>query len=423
MKIFFTTIFTLVFLLTGYTQGNHVFSGGELVNYSVMDIATGGGQTWATERTALPGYFSAVNTANYTGCTDASHINGYIKKYGNTAFTFPVGTGSDLRTLEISAPTDVTDAYATAWIAGDPTSSIDPTAPNQGYHSVFATAAPIVSVSKAGQWDWQVGAADNLGTGTTGTGAGINITVSIPDMTTFAAASSLRLVGWNGSQWIDLSGIATASGNTENSTLKGTMVEGITAIAIGSISWALPLKIESLNTVASNCDAVINWRTSNEVNTDKFIIEQSFDGAAFSAIATVKAKGGTLNTYTHTVAQSAAFAYYRLKMFNTNGTYTYSPVTTCKTNCSVKETMTVYPNPVVAGGTVNLSFETAYRGTALLMINNMLGQVILRIQVQISNNTNLIPINVGRFAAATYMINLLGDRGERIGSVQKFIKQ
>jgi hypothetical protein len=422
--------FTCILILTAlamasFGQGNHVFSGGEAANFSIVDIPASGTATWSTDRSSTPGYYSIVNTAAYTGCSDVANINGYIKKYGNNPFIFPVGSGNDLRTLEISSPALATDAYATAWIAGNPSNDLDHTAPYAGTHNVFAVAAPIIAVSTAGQWDWQVGEADNLGNGTTGNGAGLTITVSIPDMTTFAVASSLRLVGWNGTNWIDLSGTATATGNTENSLLSGTMVPGITAVAIGTVSWVLPLKLESFNATPNNCDAMITWKSSNEINTDKFIVEQSADNIHYSPVVNVKAKGNSSNTnnYSVTVAQPSGLVYYRLKMMDNNGTYTYSNVIVCRTHCSVNEFMRVYPNPVVATGTVNLSFGTAYKGKATLIITNTLGQRFIAMAAQVNTGTNLIPIEVARFASGTYFITLLAENGGQIGTVQKFIKQ
>ncbi|MES2773603.1 MAG: hypothetical protein V4722_05440 [Bacteroidota bacterium] len=215
-------------------QPNHVFSPGEAIAYGPVNLATAGAQGWSTDRAAIPGYFSAYQGATYTGASDAANVNGYVKKYGNDAFVFPVGTGTDLRTLSMSAPSLATEAYATAWILGNPTSTTDPTAPNAGLHPVSAVTVPIIAVSPVGQWDWQA---------TSGNGVGLTITVSIPDMTVFSPANSLRLVGWNGTSWIDLSGSNTASGNTENSTLSGTMVAGITAVGIGSAYLTLRLKV------------------------------------------------------------------------------------------------------------------------------------------------------------------------------------
>lgn len=54
-------------------------------------------------------------------------------------------------------------------------------------------------------------------------------------MRSFAEPAALRLVGWNGSNWIDLSNNPTANGNTEDSQLSGIMIPGISALAIGRI--------------------------------------------------------------------------------------------------------------------------------------------------------------------------------------------
>ena len=127
VKYFLFFILSSVFFVNGYSQANRVFSGGEVVNFGIVDISAMGGQAWRSERTAQPGYFSSIENASYTGYSDQYNIDGYIKKYGDDVFVFPVGTGSDLRTLEISKPNKITDAYATAWIYGDPSNSIDPT--------------------------------------------------------------------------------------------------------------------------------------------------------------------------------------------------------------------------------------------------------------------------------------------------------
>lgn len=110
-------------------SGNHVFEPSETVNFGIIDLSTPGGQTWSTDRTATPGYFCAVGGATYTGATDANaNVDGYVKYYASTSpatsFTFPVGTGSDLRTLTISGAILNNAAYGVAWILGDPTGSL-----------------------------------------------------------------------------------------------------------------------------------------------------------------------------------------------------------------------------------------------------------------------------------------------------------
>ena len=235
MKVTITLILASLFIF-GNAQTNHVFSGAEMLNYGVVDLSLSTKIYWSTERSSKPGYFSVVENANFAGFSDAAHINGYVKKYGNSSFIFPVGNGKNLRALEISSPESTTDAYAVAWIEGDPSDSLDPTEPFSGKHPINSIAGEITQVSNVGQWDWQVGELENLGIGTTGNGSGLDIRITIPDMKHFGHASELRIVGWNGNQWIDLSGKATATGNTEYSNLTGTMIAGISAIAIGKVS-------------------------------------------------------------------------------------------------------------------------------------------------------------------------------------------
>lgn len=228
MKWTFLCSFIMITMLRVYSQtGNHVPSGAEAANYGTISLITPSGTLWSTARTATPGFFSAVGTATFTGANNANNVNGYVKHYvqaANQGFSFPVGTGTALRTLATSGTIANNTVYATAWIAGDPTTVADPTDASPGTHAITAVGTGITAVSNVGQWDWIV---------SSGSANGVTVTVTIPDMTAFGAATDLRLVGWNGTQWVNLSGATGASGNNAGSTLAGTMIDGITAIGIG----------------------------------------------------------------------------------------------------------------------------------------------------------------------------------------------
>jgi hypothetical protein len=218
----------LLLQTTAYGQsGNHVFEGAEGVNRGTKDLTISGDLNWSTFRGATPGYFSAVGTASYINAADTPHVDGYVKHYAdaaNQAFSFPVGSSIDYRELIVSGTRSDTAELGVAWIVGDPTSTADPTAPNAGNHAVTSFGTGITAVSTTGQWDWQDLSSDAVGS---------TVTVSIPDMTALGAAADLRLVGWDGTEWVNLSGTSGASGNTEDNTLSGTMIAGITALGIG----------------------------------------------------------------------------------------------------------------------------------------------------------------------------------------------
>ena len=213
---------------------NYLDSGTEMGIFGPVSFGTT--SLWTTARTTTPGYYSwTIGSGNYIGADDSHHVNGYVKKYGPESFVFPVGSGNDLRTLAISAPSSPTDVYAVAWIMGNPATTADPTNGNE-LHPVTAVSGTISAVSTVGQWDWQA---------VRGTGNGLTITVSIPQLfgNEFNDAALLRLVGWNGTSW-EILGTAGASGITENSTLSGIMKAGIQAIGIGAIS-SVPVALDS----------------------------------------------------------------------------------------------------------------------------------------------------------------------------------
>lgn len=224
-------IFHLFCLLGSFSvkSQNYVGSNNEMTIRSEIDFSTSA--SWETNKSIIPGFFTWVaGSENYTGATDEFHINGYAKKVGNTAFTFPVGSGSDLRTLSISASTSVSDEYAVAWMSGDPGNTPDPTNVN-ALHSTTAFSGLLSAVSLVGQWDWVP---------VVGDGAGLTVTVSIPAVSGlfFTNASNIRLVGWNGVSWVVL-GSTGATGLTEGSLLSGVMIAGIQAIGIGSVESVL----------------------------------------------------------------------------------------------------------------------------------------------------------------------------------------
>lgn len=425
MKMILTPLITLLSIFYGNAQGNRVLSGGELVNYGIVDITVVNGLKWSTERSATPGYFSAIDTAAYTGCSDEIHIDGYVKKYGNRSFIFPIGSDNQLRTLEISAPLLSTDAYATAWIPGDPSADLDPTGPFAGPHPVTSHSASISSVSTVGQWDWLVGDAANLGDGTTGTGEGLIIRVSIPDMSQFADAASLRLAGWDGTKWIDLSGRPTANGNTENNILEGIMTSHISAIGIGKTYSTLPLTLESFTAVATNCKVILKWKTTSEYNTDKFIIEQSIGTTGFQVISSVPATG-SLNgsNYSITATQPVGFSSYRLKMTDKDGRFTYSSIVQIQNTCENNDYLQIFPNPVTSGNQdINVRFKTSFRGKAQVMIFNSLSQQVAVKKIEVTVGENLVTANVLNLINGSYIIRVAGADGTLIGNAQKFIKQ
>ena len=404
----------ITFSLHLHAQINRVFAGIEAANFGAINLATPNGQTWVTARAALPGYFTVYDGGSFASMSDAANINGYVKKIGLQAYTFPVGSGTDLRTLTISAPA-APASIATAWIAGDPAGNLDPTAPFAGPHATTAKASDIFSVSTLGQWDWQL---------VSGSGDGLTVTVSIPDLSDFSTAENLRLVGWDGAKWINLSTVATASGNTENSTLSGTMQAGISAVAVGSIAATFPVQLVSFAVQQQACAAQLRWVTANETNATRFDIEQSVDGVNFTTVGSVPAHGGTVAAnYDYLTALPAPLVYYRLKMVTSNEQFNFSRVVDLHSNCDGNNYFTIYPNPVTtSAGTLRVNFTVNYEGKATLRITNALDKQLLVQPLVVMKGANQASLVLRGLTAGNYFITLIDAQGKQLSASQQFLK-
>lgn len=296
------------------------------------------GITSTTRNTHTTSSIRFADGATYTGGnTDAQHVNGYVTKTGNDAFVFPVGSGTDLRSLSISAPSAAA-TISTAWFAGSPGTVTDPS--DGVTHSLTAVASPVKSVSPTGFWDWN---------NTAGSDDNVTVTASIPDLSGFSAAANLRLIGWNGTEWIALSASATASGVTENSTLSGIIPAGtsITALAIGTIENPLPVTLVSFTGKVVEQTVALKWVTTQEINASHFELQRSGNAKNFESIGKIDAEGESKAVVNYGFVDQTPLSgtnYYRLKQIDRDGTYSFSKAISILFDTQV--TISVYPNPV-----------------------------------------------------------------------------
>jgi Secretion system C-terminal sorting domain len=152
----------------------------------------------------------------------------------------------------------------------------------------------------------------------------------------------------------------------------------------------------------------LQWKTANEINTKEFILERSADGRIFNRIAKVAAKGNGSYSYDDNTQLSGRI-YYRLKMLDNDGRFTYSNIIVL-TNQS-NTTVTVYPNPVTDKTTLQFSDNKLLNSSAKL--TDMSGRLVSTILIK--NNFEII--EMGRLPSGIYMLQLAD------GTVQKIVKE
>jgi hypothetical protein len=345
-------------------------------------------------------------TYSNTNLGDAQHVNGYVTKTGNDAFTYAVGSGTDLRTLSISAPASANDQYSVSWIAGNPGTTGDPSNGN-AMHPTTNVTSPIAGVSTAGQWDWIP---------VSGDGNGLTITVSIPDVADLnATTATLRLVGWNGTSWVDLSHGSTASGNTENSSLSGTMIPGIQAIGIGAISIPLPVVFSSFTATENGCKADLVWTTETEINNDYFEIERSTNGKSFTSIGTVAAAHADgRQQYNFTDEHPATgLNQYRIAQVDIDGKRTSTTIKALSFNCG-NDAVVVYPT--VTDGTVFIKLPAGYE-QAEVKVYTTLGRELTLPGAGKVTGSGIHTVQLQGIARAQYLIRVINAGTQQVFKV------
>lgn len=173
-----------------------------------------------------------------------------------------------------------------------------------------------------------------------------------------------------------------------------------------SITSPLPLKLISFTGRLVKSDVLLNWTTSNEINSNYFDVERSSDASSFAAIGKVNAAGlngtGSYNFTDFDIYTNVK--YYRLKMVDNDGRFTYSKVIMINRGTYSNNLESVYPNPTQ--GPVNIEFtaNSAMKGT--LVIRDIDGKTIFSKVVDIQKGMNKLQYDLGNSARGTYLITL-----------------
>lgn len=165
------------------------------------------------------------------------------------------------------------------------------------------------------------------------------------------------------------------------------------SVASGNI--ALPINLLAFKVSMKDKDAQLEWKSEAEVNTMQFVVLHSSDGIQFEEIGIVKANNRPgINNYGFAHANpSAGMHYYRLKMVDIDGEFTYSPIKWLRSDN--RTSIRLYPNPAQRLATVT-GLETG--GTVRIL--TMDGKTMQ--QLRTSGST--LQLDVSRLVPGVYML-------------------
>jgi len=326
---------------------------------------TGGIVTATTA--ATPMIFNAA--ATLSGVSDASHVNGYVRRLGTSLFTFPVGDASLYRKVDIT-PGSNASGIDCRYFKGD--------AGPGSFTSGGASLIPLVAYNKAEYWDLHP-----VSTATS------TITIYYDQVVPpgkISSTADLQVAHLRGGNWLNEGGTA----NTVDVTTGGVTSQSVSTwspFTLGSTSLTspLPLALLSFSGLLVNNAGQLSWEVTDEVNVRAYEVERSCNGVDYTTIGEVPATGSRLYQY-EDLNISCHLAYYRLRMVDIDGKYTYSKVISI--NSAGGNGINVMPNPV--GDRLTISFGTGTGGKYGISMTDMSGrQVFVQEQVVSGGETIL----------------------------------
>ena len=187
----------------------------------------------------------------------------------------------------------------------------------------------------------------------------------------------------------------------------GAQVPDTTSSKLNSI---LPLKLISFTgRLINGNEAILNWQSSGGLDGSRFEIAWSNDKRYWQTVGTIASTSNdSISSYSWKYSQPSLINFYRLKMIDIDGRFTYSPL--IRVNGSEKAVV-IYPNP--AKNNVIISSFSDKPATVVFL--NSSGKIMLRKTI----NEPVSSIDISKFTPGNYMIRIIRDNKATIYQLVK----
>jgi hypothetical protein len=388
----FTAASARVTTFNGTTEqtisGASTFGGVTINNSSATGVVLSSNITIAGALTLTDGivYTSSSNLltmasgSSMSSGSDASYVEGPMKKVGNTAFTFAVGKNGIWARLGFTPTTGfdaTTEISAEYFYGGTPNSS------NLG--------SGIHNVSTIEYWDiTRVSDPSN--------NANCQITMYFNNLTRSkitGAGLDIRTVHYEGGLWTNKGGAFVNNGDNTGYITSTTALTSFSPETIGSIDGSSPLPIElGLFTAKKETNGIrIEWTTESELDNDYFTVFRSVDGIIWEEIENVNGAGTTTISNTYAIIDNVlqiGTIYYQLKQTDYNGASSFSNIVFVE-NGNANNQIQVYPTIVEDNHiTITHPFKDSNNAIQVTIINSI-GNMVYN-NLCFSNNSQITQI-------------------------------
>jgi hypothetical protein len=338
-------------------------------------------------------------STSVTAGNTTSYVNGDLWRTINStgSYDFPVGTATlyERANVNFTAATTIPRLQARfdPW-AGAPNTLNLP--------DCFGTATYNIPSQNMGIWT--INASANPSSGT------YDITLYSTGATNTAGA-----VGWTVEKAVNsvspwgLNGVCAFS---TVSIIRRTGLSGFSVFGVAQSTTPLPIELMQFEGNRIEQDNYLSWITASEINSDYFALERSRNGKDFETIGKITAHGNSTSPLHYSAIdlnQQNSINYYRLKLYDLDGSFDYSKIISISSAISSKlKIMSVYPNP----GTEELFFNysvSRLTGLNIQLVDNS-GRMIFSTETEVEDN-GVYKLNTSDYSDGFYLLQIKRDDG------------
>ncbi len=226
------------------------------------------------------------------------------------------------------------------------------------------------------------------------------------------AGYSVAAMKWPAEQTIcriqcdsSFSGITYGLGDLESYGYNiGTKLDSISKVVI------LPVLLDAFSAYKKDNDVKVQWKTSLEINTNKFEVQRSLNGSQFFKAGEVQAQGRPGSYNFIDVGAAALYVanknlFYRLVTVNTDGSREYSPIVKIRLSSKEDYAISVAPNPFISD--FKIMIDAADKGDALITVKDITGRTVMGLNKSLLKGANTIAIaDADRLTKGVYLLTV-----------------
>ncbi|MDQ3050775.1 MAG: GEVED domain-containing protein [Bacteroidota bacterium] len=355
----------------------------------------------------------ASATVSPVGGSANSYVDGYVRRQGATAFTFPTGNAGKWRRIAFTAPSATTEfeaRYVSSAYSNTTSMAIAP-----------LTVLDHVSTIEHWYLDKPLGA--------DGATTKVQLFWEDASMSGVYKFDSLGVARWSGSAWENANCYGSCPPNWSTSTPQRTYTGSASGTGIGTIQSntvsvygpftlssigffplnPLPVSLVSFNATCESEFVKLQWSTAAELNNNFFTVEKSKNGFDFYELTRVNGGGNSNNLLRYSYDdrnKESGVNYYRLSQTDFDGTNVQLNTISVKCSGNLNTVITAYNNH---SGKIVILSDLDSEESLTAQLYDALGQQIRFGKYNSTKGVSTHFLDITGLSAGIYLLNIHGS--------------